>query len=117
MLWTVTVRTSGRVERDRFDELEDVIAAVDARTDELVRGAPRRPVDVRYRTFDPGEQVYARIELAGPERLLPRVRAGVDVHGDGSTEPYLGRLRRRVVQRRGAESAGAALRRVLLSDR
>jgi hypothetical protein len=109
------MRTSGRVERDRYSGLDEVLDAVDARVQELVRGAPRRPVDVRYRKFDPGEQVYARIELAGPERLLPRVRAGVDVRGDGSAEPYLGRLRRRVLERRDAESAAATLRRVLMS--
>jgi hypothetical protein len=113
MPWTITMRTSGRVERDRYSDLEEVLDALEARVEKLVSGAPRRPVDVRYRKFDPGEQVYARIEMAGPERLLPRVRAGIDVRGDGSTEPYLGGLRRRVLERRGAESAVAALRRVL----
>jgi hypothetical protein len=113
--WTVTVRTSGRVERDRYSDLEEALDAVEARVEELVSGAPRRAVDVRYRKFDPGEQVYARIELAGPERLLARVRAGIDVRGDGSTEPYLGRLRRQVLERRWAESAVAVLRRMLVS--
>jgi hypothetical protein len=109
------MRSGGRVERDRLADLDAALELVQARAREFERAAPRRPVDVRYRKFGPGEQVYARIELAGPERLVPRVRAGVDVRGDGSTEPYLGRLRRRVIERRGAESAIAALRRVLLS--
>jgi hypothetical protein len=113
--WTVTVRTGGRVESARFAELEPALQSVDARLSELAQSAPRRPVDVRYRQFDPGEQVHARIELAGPERLLPRVRAGVDVHGDGSSVPYLGRVKRRPLEPRGGESAATTLRRVLLS--
>jgi hypothetical protein len=55
----------------------------------------------------------ARVELAGPERRLARTHAGIDVHGDGSTNPYLGRVRRRGVDRAAAESAVGALRRVV----
>jgi hypothetical protein len=113
--WTVTVRRGGRVERDRLRELTAALELVEARTDELVGTAPRRPVDARIRRFDPAEQVFARIELAGPERLLPRLRAGVDIRGDGTSQPYVGRLRRTVLERRGGESAAATLRRALES--
>jgi hypothetical protein len=109
----VTLRTSGKVQRSRFAELQAALDFVDARASELGADAPRRPIDLRYRQFDPGEQVHGRIELAGPERLLPRVRAGVDVRGDGTSEAYLGRVRRQPLQRRGPESAVAALRRAL----
>jgi hypothetical protein len=51
--------------------------------------------------------------LAGPERRLAKTHAGVDVHGDGSTEAYLGRVRRQAVDRGTSESAVAALRRAL----
>jgi len=56
----------------------------------------------------------ARLELSGPQRRLPTVRAGVDVHGDGSTAPYLGRVRRRVLDQGSGEGAVAAIRRTLL---
>ena len=113
MPWTVTVRRGGRVERARLAELQAALELIETRAGELARTAPRREIDVRIRRFDPGEQVYARIELAGPERLLPRLRAGIDIRGDGSSEAYLGRLRRAPLEHDPGESASAALRRAV----
>jgi hypothetical protein len=59
--------------------------------------------------MDPVQQVIARLELSGPRRL----RAGIDVRGDGSTEGYTGRLRRRLVEQRKGESPYDALRRAI----
>jgi hypothetical protein len=111
--WKLTVRAGPRVEHDSFDELDDALAALQARTRELTRAAPRREVDTKVRRFDPAQQVSARIELAGPGRLLASVHAGVDVRGDGSVEPYVGRVRRKVVEQRSGENPYRALRRVL----
>ncbi len=96
-----------------MDDLEAVLKFIEGRAEALAQSAPRRSVDLRYKRFDPGEQVFARIELSGPERLLPRVRAGLDIRGDGSGEAYLGRVRRTVLEQRAGESPTAALRRAL----
>jgi hypothetical protein len=57
--------------------------------------------------------VVARVELSGPQRVLPTVHGGIDVRGDGTTVPYLGRVRRRGLDQGEDEDAVAALRRAL----
>jgi hypothetical protein len=111
--WKLTVRAGPRVERARFAELAEALAALEQRGSTLAGEAPGKPVDLRFKEFKPLQQVYARLELAGPERLLPRVRAGVDVRGDGSTEAFRGRVRREVIEQQDGESAYEALRRAL----
>ena len=104
----------GRVKRSAHNELDAALTALEARGRELADAAPRRTM-TRARRFDPETQVYARLELAGPQRLIASVRAGVDVRGDGVTEAYRGRIRRELIEARPDESAYTALRRVLAS--
>ncbi|HSO99765.1 MAG TPA: hypothetical protein VLP43_12495 [Solirubrobacteraceae bacterium] len=113
MPWKLTVRHGPRVERERHDTLEAALEAAERRAAILSEGVPNQSVDLRYTRFEPGQQVTARVELAGPERFVPTVRAGIDVRGDGSSEVYVGRVRRELVKRRRGESAAAALRRTL----
>ncbi len=113
MPWTLTVRSGPKVNRERFDDLGAALDALESHGRALEKTASRDAVDVKVRTFDPIQQVSARIELAGPERFAPKVRAGVDIRGDGSTEAYLGRVRRQLVDQRRSESAYKALRRAL----
>ena len=113
MGWKVTIRTGPRVERERFEALDEALDAVEARGRELANTTNTEAVDVRVKRFDPVQQVAARIELSGPQRLAPRVHGGVDVRGDGSTEAYLGRVRREVVKQRKGENAFSALRRAV----
>lgn len=103
------------MQRSRHAALDAALTALELRGRELTRAAPRRAVDTRVRRFDPATQVYARLELAGPQRLIPSVRAGIDVRGDGSTEAYRGRVRRELIDAERGESAYAALRRALAS--
>jgi hypothetical protein len=113
MPWRLTVRAGPRVERRRFAGIDPALDALEQRGRELASTAPDQVVDAKFKRFEPVEQVLARLELAGPERLIPSVRAGVDVRGDGSTEAFRGRIRRAVLDQRSGEDAFAALRRAL----
>jgi hypothetical protein len=111
--WTVTVRASARVERARFEELEQALAELESRAKALSSAAPKRPLELRVKTYEPVQQVFGRIELAGPQRLFPGVRAGIDVRGDGSLEAYTGHVRRELIEQRKGETPLEALRRVV----
>ncbi len=116
MPWKVTVRNGPKVERLHFADLDQALAAAERRARELAGRTSKDAVDLKYRTYEPVEQVAARIELAGPQRLVPSVRAGLDVRGDGSTEAYLGRVRRQIVEQRKGETPYRALRRVITAQ-
>jgi hypothetical protein len=106
----VKVRSGSRVERVRYEKLGAAIDALESRGRELERDADGGTIDLKVmRRFEPVQRVVARLELAGPRRL----RAGVDVRGDGSAEAYTGVVRRRLVEQRGGESPYDALRRAI----
>jgi hypothetical protein len=107
--WTLTIRAGSTVEHERHDSLEDAIEALAAALRALEPSAPRGEQRLFARHIEPVQQVAARLELAGPRGQ----RGGVDLRGDGSSEPFSGRLRRRVIERRKGESAADALRRAL----
>jgi hypothetical protein len=111
--WKLTVRAGPKVERSRFNSLDDALEAAERRGREIARTAHRPAIDAKIRQFEPIQQVAARIEVAGPERMFPSARGGLDVRGDGSIEAYVGGVRRQVVKQRGGETAYAALRRTL----
>ena len=113
MPWRLTVRAGPQVDHREFDALDDALRALEARARELSRDAPGDAVSAKVKRFEPAERVVARLELAGPERLLPSVRVGVDVHGDGSSEAFRGRIRRTLLKQGANEDVFAALRRSL----
>jgi hypothetical protein len=113
MGYRLTLRDGPRVEQERFPSLDGALDALDARVATLREQPAREPIDLPIGSFAPVEQVAARIELSGPQRLLPRVHAGVDVRGDGSAEAWVGRARKQLVAQQDGESCAAALRRVL----
>ncbi len=113
MRWKLTERAGPKVRRSSFGDVHRALDALESRGRELATAAPGEGVDVRYKRFEPQERVVARLELAGPERFVPSVRAGVDVRGDGSVEAFRGRVRREVISEKRGENAYGALRRII----
>jgi hypothetical protein len=115
--WKLTVRAGPRVKRQAFSSLDDALEVLERRARELADSASAsdQGVDAKIRKFEPVELVFARLEIAGPQRFVPGVRAGIDVRGDGSVEAYRGRVKRVVIEERGGEGTYAALRRALAS--
>ncbi|HZV72464.1 MAG TPA: hypothetical protein VFF79_02005 [Conexibacter sp.] len=111
--YRLLVREGPRVARSRFGSLAEALDALDAHLTQLGESPQREAIDLHVRRFEAIAQVVARAELSGPQRLLPRVRAGVDVRGDGSAEAWTGRAAKTVVVQEDGESPVAALRRVL----
>lgn len=107
--WTLTVRAGPKVGHSHFESLDAAADALAAEVSALEKGASRDEIQFFSRRIEPAQQVVARLELAGPRGQ----RGGVDVRGDGTTEAFSGRLRRRLIERRRGESAAAALRRAL----
>jgi hypothetical protein len=107
--FTVTIRSGPRVEHDRAGTLAAALDLLQRRMEALAGSERRSTVDLRYRRFEPIQQVAARGEVSGPKRL----RGGIDLRGDGSLEAFTGKLRRRVVEQRRGETPYAALRRAL----
>jgi hypothetical protein len=106
----ILVHSVAKVSRERTDNLDAALAVVERHGRRLEDGASATEEGGGLiRRYEPVQQVVGRIELRGPGRI----RAGIDVRGDGSAEAFTGRVRRRVVQQRGDESPYQALRREL----
>ena len=108
--YTLRVRAGAEVRKQHHADLAQALAALEDEGRVLEQGADGRAEGgTLIRRLEPVQIVVARLELTGPGRL----RAGVDVRGDGSSEAFTGRFRRQVVEQHGDESAYDALRRVV----
>jgi hypothetical protein len=97
------------------ESLEEALAWVEREATAMAGGEARRaPVRRGKRSYEPIEQVGARIEVRGPQRFFASIQGGVDVRGDGSVEAWTGAAKRQVVGQEGSETPFEALRRTLL---
>jgi hypothetical protein len=114
-MWRITVRCGPDVEKLRRESLPEALEVLEQRVQAVAASTHSPAIDMRVRRYEPSQQVAARGELKGPQRLRPIVHAGLDVHGDGSVVPWTGGVRREAVTMVGGESAYAALRRAVQS--
>jgi len=111
--WTLTIRDGPRVAHKRFETLAETIDAMERELDELAPTTKRRAIELVGKRFDAARQVAIRAEVAGPGGWLAGARGGIDMRGDGSTEAYTGRLRRKLVGLQPGETPYDGLRRAL----
>jgi hypothetical protein len=111
--WKLTLRRGPKVTIERFPSRETALQALDAALRDAWDVDRLPPTRVFHREIEPAARVALRAELAGPQRWLPRVHVGIDVRGDGSQEPFTGRVNRTAVERRPGEDTVQALRRVV----
>ncbi len=86
------MRSGSEVEHAQFERLDEAVAAMRERALELRAQAPPQTASL-LGTYEPADQVQARLQLKG-RGLLHRPVAGVDVRGDGTFVPYRGGVRR-----------------------
>lgn len=86
--WKLTVRHGSGVDRERFEDLGEAVAAMRERALGIRSEGPVRAVR-SLRDFAPGDRVHARLQLSGGG-LLRKAVAGVDVRGDGTFVPFRG---------------------------
>ena len=104
--YKLTVRRGPKVHKSTHPELGGALRALEEQLRVIPEIAPAR---VFRREYAPVQQVVARAELRGPRR----VRAGVDLRGDGSAEAWTGRVSKELVEAEPGETPYAALGRVL----
>jgi hypothetical protein len=105
------------VEKLRCRTLPEALDALEERARAVASGPRKQPVDLRVRRYSAADQVSARAELKGPQRLRPFIHAGIDVHGDGSLIAWSGGVRREAIAMVGGETAYTALRRAVQSTK
>jgi hypothetical protein len=107
-------RRNGDNDKQSFDALDPAVDWLETELRSAANVIGRRPQVERAlgREYEPGEQVAVRGELRGPGRL----RAGVDVRGDGTVVPFVGVVRRRPIAIDDGEDAWSAFRREVGPD-
>ena len=109
------MRHGPRVERLRFDRLDEAVAELESRLKDVRSGEGPLDSAKMFREYTPGQRVQARAEIS-KGGLLRSVTAGVDLMGDGTFVPFQGSVARRPLEfedcspfeavRRALESAG-----------
>ena len=103
--YQLTVRHGPRVERERLDDLDEAIARMRRRAEEIRADGPLAAVKA-FRDYGPEQRVAGRVELSTGGWLRGR-DAGVDVMGDGSLVAYAGGMRKEPLEPQGHDPFAA----------
>ncbi len=87
------MRKGPQVERERFDDLEAALIALEHRAAEIRDAGPLEPRKM-FREFEAAKQVAGRVEISTGGLIRRGTDAGIDVMGDGAFVAFKGGLRR-----------------------
>ncbi|HEY7151637.1 MAG TPA: hypothetical protein VH391_08140 [Solirubrobacterales bacterium] len=104
----LTIRHGSQVVKERFDDLELAIEAMEERVRRIRREGPLGDINA-LRDYHSGQRVNARLELSTGGFLRGR-EVGIDVMGDGALVPYTGVVQRRRLEPEDGASAFDAVR-------
>jgi hypothetical protein len=88
----LTVRAGADVDHAKFEDLDEAVAAMREWALRVRAEGPPKTAKL-IKTFEPKDQVQARLELSTGGLFHKRV-AGIDVRGDGTFMPFAGGVRR-----------------------
>ena len=109
--YTLSIQQEGSSKSERCPTLEDALDSLQAELNASGPGSRRETVTAFVRDYQPDELVAMRLEIRGHG-----VCGGIDLRGDGSEEPYTGRIRRKPIEPAPGENAVSALRRTLMAQ-
>jgi hypothetical protein len=85
----LTVRAGADVDHAKFYDLDDAVAAMREWAFKVRAEGPPKTAKL-IKTFEPGDQVQARLQLSTGGFLRKKTVAGIDVRGDGTFMPFAG---------------------------
>jgi hypothetical protein len=91
--YKLTVRRGPRVTREKFDDLDAAIVALERYAKEIRSAGPLQSRKM-LREFEPDAQVAGRVEISTGGLIRRGEDAGVDVMGDGTFVAFRGGMRR-----------------------
>lgn len=109
--WQLTIRHGSEVRRESFESLDEACLELERRAEAIRQEGPVAEAKM-FRTYEPGDQVHARLEVSGPG-WVRGPEAGVDVMGDGKLVPYRGAIFKKKLEPRRSQSAYEAVREAL----
>lgn len=93
MTYKLTVRKGPHVAREKFEDLDEAVAAMERRAKDIRSQGPLQPRKM-FREYEPGTQVAGRVEISTGGFLRSGESAGVDVMGDGTLVAFRGGVQR-----------------------
>jgi hypothetical protein len=91
--YRLTVRQGPRVTREKFEDLDNAIAALERYAKDIRSAGPLESRKM-LREFEPDTQVAGRVEISTSGLFRRGEDAGIDVMGDGTFVAFRGGIRR-----------------------